>query len=333
MTDRRIVEYIKTGKKKGVPNEILKKALLDKGNHSTDVEEAFKVANKEVRYDKSKTTLMLVTAFAVLAILTLYIVFNFTLTRNVEQTTSSPNGKKIATTTNAETPKPNPLASKQLDLINKALGEKYSNYKIKNYGSAVYKGDQFLMAEVDLGYLDICNHKIRADSSIIVVKGGKIIPTPLNEIRNKFSKLGIIVFDTTNIKGTNPDIQMVDRQISYDCTNNTCSTCQLNNIYEVLIRLNSTYIKNVDSLLGFRSGIIRAPSANLGSSPLIMKLSGPPPLNGSTGPNGRKWIQIQPGEVKITHKLFLVDGIGNTIYSSEGSKRENNLIFLKGEFS
>ena len=44
-------------------------------------------------------------------------------------------------------------------------------------------------------------------------------------------------------------------------------------------------------------------------------------------------MQIQPGEIKITHKLFLADEIGNVIYTSEGSEKENNMIFLKGEFS
>ncbi|MBI2652319.1 hypothetical protein HYX00_02530 [Candidatus Woesearchaeota archaeon] len=309
MADRRIVEYLKLGRKKGVPFDILKKKLLEKGHSAKRIEEAAKESG--IRNYQYKP--LVIVSIVILLILFFLIIQNVSKKRGAagEQLTSE----------------------KQLSIINKALNEKYANYKIKNYGSVVYDGKEVLRAEVDLGFVEVCNQKIKADDAIIVVEDKKIIPTPLNEIKNKFSKNGKIVYDTTNGKDANPDINKVNRQISYDCTVDTCSNCQLNNVYEVLIKLNSTYTKNADSLLDFRSGIIRTSSANQGSGAPVMKLTGAPPLNEATGPNGQKMFRIQPGETKITHKLFLVDEIGNTIYSSEGSEKENNLIFLKGEFS
>ena len=308
MADKRLVEYLKLGRKKGVPFDVLKKRLLEKGHSAKRVEEAAREAGiKNFQYKP-----LIIVSIVILLILFFLIIQNL--------------GKKTEVSVKL-------TSEKQLSIINKALSEKYSSYKIKNYGSVVYDGKEVLKAEVDLGFMDVCNQKINAEDAIIVVEDKKIIPTPLNEIKNKFSKNGKIIYDTTNGKETNPEVKQVDRQISYDCTNNTCSNCQLNNVYEVLIKLDSTYIKNVDDLLGFRSGIIRTSSANQGSGTPVMKLTGAPPLNEATGPNGQKMLQIQPGEVEITHRLFLVDGIGNTIYSSEGSEKENNLIFLKGEFS
>ncbi|MEK6984211.1 MAG: hypothetical protein AABX33_06575 [Nanoarchaeota archaeon] len=301
MADKRIVEYLKLGRKKGVLFDILKKKLLEKGHSAKNIEDAAKEAGiKNLQYKP-----LVIVSIVVLLVLFFFIIQNL--------------GKK--TDVGVE------LTSKeQLSIINKALSEKYSNYNIKNFGEVAYDEEPVLRAEVDLGYIDVCGQRIRADSAVFVVKDGKIIETPAIEIRNKFTKLGDIVFDAKN--ETKADIKKIDGKILYNCRNATCSYCQLNDAYEVMVKLKSPYIKRIDSNSISGAGVMKLPSTYQAPASSIVKLQPASPSDAS------KSMTLMPlGDTKITHKFFVSDENGNLIYSSEAYESDRRIRLLKGEFS
>lgn len=325
MVDSRLVEYIKMSKKRGASEESLKRKLIEQGHPPAAVEEAFKESDKK---SLTKAYLFII-AGVVITLLFVFAVFNQGKKIGIPEKPTIPEKK-------TQTPQITYTQEAQLLILNKTLNQKYTNSKIKNYGMVVYEKEPVLRAEVDLGFIDVCGQKIKADSAVFVVQDGKVVPTPINEIQNKARKYGNIIPEV-NSETNKTEVKKISTKAPYNCRSaSDCSVCDLNNVYMILVKLNSTYEKYVndsasnEQVAGALVNLAKQQQPKELSPEEKAKIEELKKQYAQQGNNNA--TQLYPtGNVKIDYNRFLIDEVGNFIYKIEGFDSNGGISFLGGD--
>lgn len=323
MSDKKIIEYIKIGKKKGASDELLKQKLIDRGHSPSVVEDAFKEYKKRI---------LAKAYFLAIAVAVAVLIFAFAFMKDEKKTTQPEPKTEIK---QQEPIKTIYTQEAQLSILNKTLNQKYQNFRIKNYGDVLYTQEMgtVLRAEVDLGYIDVCGQKIKADSAVFVVKDGKLIQLPESEIKARVEQFGEVMTQINYDGSTN--LRRIDKSIPYNCSNNKCSLCSLKEVYELSVKLKQPYTKTVQSIDDterVKSAIIEAMRSGMPSSEVTPEMKNAKLNKPSNLSTEQSSSPSTTGNLNIAYKRYVVDETGIIIYFAEGVQQNENIRYLQGYF-